>query len=588
MTAQPRKIVFQGLFRDDINVENVVLDDWTMPNSVPSIRDFVSRVVLAVETMCNSLQRALPSLRATEAAARIAFENPQDERSDFLRLSHAVSDAQSARARTESHVSHFQKTQTQLQKISKYCRAALFVRFNALMQQNIMVIAFFCVDLGVVTLNCGPKPDGSGQWRNFIDTTMLTSLAIVGSNGCGKSRFGKALVDLIQGQLLNTGQFISARRESTGRGSADDAVTFEEMCVDLADADAAVKNDRVSPLVTLMPFWGMVFKDINLSSVFDPPKSRKLMATRSFCQNHSLAPYEPAQLSDGEKGILMLLYHLFYPSSVNDDPSRFRVVVVDEPEAHLHPALVDQFWLAIERELPHILFVYISHDLSFASSRFHPLRRCLTVELSCARDDCRGAVAPQLHCHGDIGFCTTAVPLDVYDWGVADRVLGVRRQNILFVEGKSNSHDACLFASALRNWLVTPMCSKDRVYRMTENGNRDCWMAATNTHVANVFGLVDKDFGESVDKENVFCSDLAIVENLYATPEILALAFVGGNVTVASFKSAAIKLANERYDNQVAQYREARKGAELSPKTSQSRWAPSARTGNSSLRTTTR
>ena len=66
-------------------------------------------------------------------------------------------------------------------------------------------------------------------------------------------------------------------------------------------------------------------------------------------------------MSDGEKAALYLAGRVF-----SSDPG---VLVVDEPETHLHALLAVRLWNALEDARPDIRFVYVTHDLTFALSR---------------------------------------------------------------------------------------------------------------------------------------------------------------------------------------------------------------------------
>ncbi len=43
------------------------------------------------------------------------------------------------------------------------------------------------------------------------------------------------------------------------------------------------------------------------------------------------------------------------------------IIVVDEPEIHLHPSIMKRLWGEIERYCPNKTFVYITHDLNFVT-----------------------------------------------------------------------------------------------------------------------------------------------------------------------------------------------------------------------------
>jgi len=72
-------------------------------------------------------------------------------------------------------------------------------------------------------------------------------------------------------------------------------------------------------------------------------------------------PYTVQQMSDGEKAVLYMLAKVF------DAPAG--ILVIDEPETHLHAALAEKLWDELESKRPDCRFVYITHDIPFALSR---------------------------------------------------------------------------------------------------------------------------------------------------------------------------------------------------------------------------
>jgi len=74
------------------------------------------------------------------------------------------------------------------------------------------------------------------------------------------------------------------------------------------------------------------------------------------------AAYKASQMSDGERVAFYLIGQcLAVPAN--------GLIVVDEPEVHLHRVIQSSLWNAIEQERPDCLFVYLTHDLDFAASR---------------------------------------------------------------------------------------------------------------------------------------------------------------------------------------------------------------------------
>ena len=109
-----------------------------------------------------------------------------------------------------------------------------------------------------------------------------------------------------------------------------------------------------APLAMLFALFHRLFPEITLSIDAD---SKVLNCVRGGGQ------YQPSNLSDGEKQVLSLLADIALLAQPNS------VVLVDEPELNLHPALACSLWDLIESELPDAYFVYATHCLSFALRR---------------------------------------------------------------------------------------------------------------------------------------------------------------------------------------------------------------------------
>ncbi|QGS28301.1 AAA family ATPase [Cupriavidus metallidurans] len=80
--------------------------------------------------------------------------------------------------------------------------------------------------------------------------------------------------------------------------------------------------------------------------------------------------YAASLMSDGERVVFYLIGQCVCarPGSV---------VVIDEPEIHLHKAIQTRLWDAIEVARPDCTFVYLTHDLTFASERTGSTKVCL-------------------------------------------------------------------------------------------------------------------------------------------------------------------------------------------------------------------
>src|SRR5262249_12791097 len=73
-------------------------------------------------------------------------------------------------------------------------------------------------------------------------------------------------------------------------------------------------------------------------------------------------PYPGGEMSDGERVALYLISQCLAAPAGS-------VIVIDEPELHLHQAIQARLWDQIEAARRDCVFVYITHDLGFAGSR---------------------------------------------------------------------------------------------------------------------------------------------------------------------------------------------------------------------------
>ena len=74
------------------------------------------------------------------------------------------------------------------------------------------------------------------------------------------------------------------------------------------------------------------------------------------------AIYNAAEMSDGERVI-------FYLAGQALAAPHDGILIIDEPELHLHKSIQAKLWDEIAAERSDCLFVYLTHDLEFASTR---------------------------------------------------------------------------------------------------------------------------------------------------------------------------------------------------------------------------
>jgi hypothetical protein len=101
-------------------------------------------------------------------------------------------------------------------------------------------------------------------------------------------------------------------------------------------------------------------------------------------------------------------------------------------------------------------------------------------------------------------------------------ILGSRKP-IVFIEGENGSFDTSLYRSLLNDFLVIPRGSCSQVIESTK-----ALKSSPQLHHLNVYGIIDRDRRvdaeiASLEAKGVFTLQVAEVENLFCTKELLAI-----------------------------------------------------------------
>jgi hypothetical protein len=208
--------------------------------------------------------------------------------------------------------------------------------------------------------------------------------------------------------------------------------------------------------------------------------------------------YNAMEMSDGERVALYLLAQCLLL------PER-SIIIIDEPELHLHKSIQARLWDEIERSRPSCLFVYITHDLDFASTRTGSQKIWLK-----AYD---GKIWEWERISTDYGFPERAVL----------EVMGSRRR-VLFCEGEQGTIDYQLY-TALYQDSIQPRGSCDKVIEATKAMRAD-----NRLHHVDARGIVDRDYRsdeevEALAARGIGTLKVAEIENLLcAIPVVRAVA----------------------------------------------------------------
>lgn len=204
--------------------------------------------------------------------------------------------------------------------------------------------------------------------------------------------------------------------------------------------------------------------------------------------------YPASDMSDGERAI----FYLIAQALVADDSS---LLVIDEPELHVHPSIMSNLWDEIEAARSDCAFIFITHDLNFAAARAaqkYFIRSYISTpawEIENVPDD--------------VGFSEQLTTL----------ILGSRRP-ILFVEGTGNSLDVAIYRCCYAQWTVVPRGSCEQVVHAVATMRANAQLTRITCA-----GIVDADDYTVDDVQylnslGVFPLPVSEVENLILLPEV--------------------------------------------------------------------
>jgi ABC-type dipeptide/oligopeptide/nickel transport system ATPase subunit len=209
-------------------------------------------------------------------------------------------------------------------------------------------------------------PNGSGKTRDSRKITSDTHVEFVNAlrfnilntqiprSSLGEARMMENNVkEGLRGNYFNTQDDISP---ILGRlmAESDDAARRFMLS---AQRGESPKPPPPTKFQQLQALWAEVFpgRSIDIS-----PEDLQLRTTTGI--SGSAAAYASNMMSDGEKAAFYLAGRIF--SAATD-----RLLVVDEPETHMHSMLAVNLWNALEDARPDLRIVYVTHDLTFALSR---------------------------------------------------------------------------------------------------------------------------------------------------------------------------------------------------------------------------
>ena len=231
------------------------------------------------------------------------------------------------------------------------------------------------------------------------------------------------------------------------------------------------------------------------------PQRQLVLEKFNVKAKHGEELYKAGEMSDGERVCLYLIAQCLLA------PDNY-IIVIDEPEIHLHISIMKRLWDEIEKHCPQKTFIYITHHLKFASSR---------------------VTATKVWAKSFDGH-------DKWDLSIIDKdedipeellleILGTRNP-VLFVEGDKGSYDVALYEEVFEEYHVISCQNCQKVIELTKAFNNK---KVQTLHSYDVKGIIDHDFLSTVEivsynRQNIYPIEVSEVENLFLIEPLIKLA----------------------------------------------------------------
>ena len=325
------------------------------------------------------------------------------------------------------------------------------------------------------------------------------SVVALGSNGSGKSFFGKQLhaLNLAHAIRITALNGIYHYTEKEGIKTSDFDRLMQKVTDDYSSAaiewmQSGKSNDE-KPLTLFdktKQLWNAIFPYNNL--IF---KAGKLYLEP---EEQIEQAYPAQQMSDGEKVVFYLIASvLFAPENA--------IFLIEAPEIHLHHSIKLKLWDELERSRKDCSFVYITHDIDFTSSRSN------AHQIWIKGYDIDKKAFDYEHIQND-----AALPEEVLF-----ELLGSRKP-VLFIEGDDmQSIDRRLYSAIFPNYIVKPLGGCQKVIETTKSFNEQ-----KHFHLLQAKGIVDRDRRTPEEiahlrGQHIYVPEVAEVENLLMLEEII-------------------------------------------------------------------
>ena len=246
--------------------------------------------------------------------------------------------------------------------------------------------------------------------------------------------------------------------------------------------------------------------------------------------------YSIAQLSDGERNAVLIA-----AEALTAQPGD--LILIDEPERHLHRSIISPLLNATFAERPDCTFIISTHEVMLpvdsGASKVLLVRGCIYRNGQAAT--------------WDIDFVSSS---DDIDEEIRRDILGARRA-VLFVEGEEHCLDKPLYSLLFPNVSVVPK----QDCRNVEHAVRSL-RGSESLHWVEAYGIIDGD-GREADQierlrgEHIYSLDAYLVESIYYDGKVreatarrqAKVTGADANVRLQDAKIAALSLDDNSREN---------------------------------------
>jgi len=244
--------------------------------------------------------------------------------------------------------------------------------------------------------------------------------------------------------------------------------------------------------------------------------------------------YPAIQMSDGEKVMLFLIAQTLQ-APVNG------FIITDEPEMYLHKTILKKLWDALENQRQDCIFLYLTHDLDFATSRVTATKIWI-----------KSFTYPET-------WDMEIIPENELPESMLMELLGSRK-NILFCEGEKGKIDEKMYNILFPNFTITPLGGCFEVINHTKAFNK-----IPNINV-KALGIIDSDHHphqrlSKLKSQSIYHFKVAEVENLLLDEEflkVLGTHIMADTNVLTNIKDDVIEELNKQKELQASNFVSAR------------------------------